>query len=530
MLKLTFWNILFCIPNLILVSFILIILLCCYTVHVYNPPWFDLIQFMVCKSAKTTSLISMVGVNDDIDNDDIISKLPDDLIHHILSFLPTRDVILTCLLSKRWKLIWYSVPALFFANNSDDDNIDDLEKFYNYVNEYLKHRKKGMYFIGDSSITSFKFEMHPSSYRRKDELIDKWLAFAIENNVKEIHFSMYNTFWMIGDLYYLPKIIDKAKYLTILELKEVNLDASCSFSFPSLKTLSLNDVWNGYNAKDDGLAKFLLGCPSLEKLRLHDYAFLDKKFQFVQSSILKFMEFTFEMLSFSYALRIEVDAINLESLVLNGVPLDRINLSSCKKITSLALFDCYCKKNHPSSLEILISNLPLLENLTLSYFNLLHWEYIEYPSQHMRSSSRKPYDDGVMNVVTIKPTSKLTYFCYEGNINFSISVESSNSLYGKIVIHDRPQKDYDTNWFIDMINFLVNLKCSWNMVTLHVSTYKALIWPENLKNICRYPLLNWKHLGVITNCDPEKEIELKDALMWISPSLESLSINEKVLF
>ncbi|WCJ17761.1 F-box family protein [Euphorbia peplus] len=50
---------------------------------------------------------------------DRISDLPDCLIQHILSFLPsTKEAIRTGILSKRWKNQWSRVPVLIFYSTA----------------------------------------------------------------------------------------------------------------------------------------------------------------------------------------------------------------------------------------------------------------------------------------------------------------------------------------------------------------------------------------------------------------------------
>ncbi|KAM6570514.1 hypothetical protein CsatB_018499 [Cannabis sativa] len=136
--------------------------------------------------------------------------------------------------------MWYCVPKLSF---SDSNLENDPKKFYNYVDNYLEHHKRGMYFIPDSAITSFKLRI-AYSYRLSEVChLDKWLSFVAENKVKEMDI-----------------------FVKRLRNNNVELDSRYSFSFPSLKTLSLSYVGLVDN---DVIDKLLLGFPSLEKLQLH---------------------------------------------------------------------------------------------------------------------------------------------------------------------------------------------------------------------------------------------------------------------
>ncbi|KAI3965602.1 hypothetical protein MKX01_010559 [Papaver californicum] len=85
--------------------------------------------------------------------EDRISKLPDPLVHHILSFLPTKCVVSTSILSKGWKYVWVSVPILDFRNwepprilftsYKDYDKqavIVETDKFMDFVDRVLVQR------------------------------------------------------------------------------------------------------------------------------------------------------------------------------------------------------------------------------------------------------------------------------------------------------------------------------------------------------------------------------------------------------
>ncbi|KAJ4783371.1 FBD-associated F-box protein [Rhynchospora pubera] len=62
---------------------------------------------------------------------DRLSDLPDDLLLHIMCFLPTRLAVNTCILSKRWRNLWRYLPCLHFDAYHDDNFVQFITSFFN---------------------------------------------------------------------------------------------------------------------------------------------------------------------------------------------------------------------------------------------------------------------------------------------------------------------------------------------------------------------------------------------------------------
>ena len=43
---------------------------------------------------------------------DMFGPLPDEVLCHVLSFLPSREAVQTCRLARRWRHLWRSAPAI----------------------------------------------------------------------------------------------------------------------------------------------------------------------------------------------------------------------------------------------------------------------------------------------------------------------------------------------------------------------------------------------------------------------------------
>ncbi|XP_026415877.1 F-box/LRR-repeat protein At4g14103-like [Papaver somniferum] len=194
--------------------------------------------------------------------EDRISNLPDSLLHHILSLLPTRLVARTSILSRRWKYIWTSIPILRFRY--DKDSSDPISPtFIDYVDGTL-HRRC----FSDNDIHKFYLR---SSHHLNESRVNTWISNVMSRNVKDFGLVLEQ-----NDSSCIPQSLFACASLTSLLLRVLrDIDFPEYISFPRLKHLRLegikfsNDCWN---------EKFFSNCPVLEDLALLHCRFLTSIF------------------------------------------------------------------------------------------------------------------------------------------------------------------------------------------------------------------------------------------------------------
>ncbi|KAK9937697.1 hypothetical protein M0R45_014470 [Rubus argutus] len=111
--------------------------------------------------------------------EDRISQLPDAVLRHILSFIPsTKCVVRTSILSTRWKDVWACVPNLYL----DDLEFSSSADFVAFVDRVL--------LVRDSSAIR-KFRLHFNNGQAEDfSLVDAWIRTAVRCNVVELDLSV----------------------------------------------------------------------------------------------------------------------------------------------------------------------------------------------------------------------------------------------------------------------------------------------------------------------------------------------------
>ncbi|KAL3506445.1 hypothetical protein ACH5RR_031827 [Cinchona calisaya] len=150
---------------------------------------------------------------------DGISKLPQPIIHHILSFLEPKEEAKTSLLSKAWLSRWNTRPILHFIYSHDwgssyDTDIQVIktihENFMNCIDTTLlryHHQKNG--------IDTLNLRLYNFPFVSPDDA-DRWLQIAVENGVKRLSIRIYN-------YYVLPQTVFEAKSLLELSLSKCRL-------------------------------------------------------------------------------------------------------------------------------------------------------------------------------------------------------------------------------------------------------------------------------------------------------------------
>ncbi|GLT62832.1 hypothetical protein SLA2020_354370 [Shorea laevis] len=207
---------------------------------------------------------------------------------------------------------------------------------------------------------------------------------------------------------------------------------------------------------------------------------------------------------------IEIEASNLESLLIKLSEPCQINLLPCENLNKLELYSATVTDKW---LHGVLSKHPLIESLNLNRCDML--KRIKISSDRMKSLTFFRCSELVeINVVTPN-LHRLEYCGYVISFSSNISTLSEVKLEFARPIALNAQK----------IEFLTKLNHP-KLLTWRVGSTQNVITSKEFRKIQPSPLYNVKQLKLLAVFIPTRDEinKLVDALLWISPLLETLSI------
>jgi hypothetical protein len=167
--------------------------------------------------------------------EDRISSLPDDVLQHVLGFLPAVDAVHTSALARRWRYLWKSMRCLRieYDGRYDSDSDSDIDDFViKFINCLLLLR--------DPSCTLDKVELH-CELNHDTPYVNIWIQHALlcQAQMLSIYFTSVDWYY---DLDFPPLV---SRHLIRLELRNVDLvvnDLDFS-SCPALDVLKIKDCF-----------------------------------------------------------------------------------------------------------------------------------------------------------------------------------------------------------------------------------------------------------------------------------------------
>ncbi|KAJ3691523.1 hypothetical protein LUZ61_020687 [Rhynchospora tenuis] len=198
---------------------------------------------------------------------DRLSDLPDALRLKILSSLDAKELVQTCILSKRWRNLWASVTYLHFdyAAFSSQSSQESHKRFMKFVNSFLlsidKATKLDMFHLtcclGDGDFYSgIGIDIFPFAC--------KWITLAVEHKIKKLQLELSNYDCLrVPDLLFVCDSLEELDLsLNVLDNKKFVEVRPEKVNLPKLKRLDLSFIF----IDGDYMEKFVNGCPVLESL------------------------------------------------------------------------------------------------------------------------------------------------------------------------------------------------------------------------------------------------------------------------
>ncbi|XLR42826.1 hypothetical protein S83_027486 [Arachis hypogaea] len=201
---------------------------------------------------------------------DRISDLPDSILLHILSFLPTKTAFFTTVLSRRWTHLCHDLQHFDFnqiqfhnGNQTCSDFSSSRKRLFAIVNWFLSRHKA-------PPIRTFRLTCDLALF---DEYttVEWFIRKVLGPNLQELNLNLQLSIFGLPDRkVVIPNSVFSCASLVTLRLNGGNVtflspsSSSCGYRLPSLKTLEMHNV----KASIDDVAELLSHCTALETLIL----------------------------------------------------------------------------------------------------------------------------------------------------------------------------------------------------------------------------------------------------------------------
>ncbi|GFP89764.1 putative F-box/LRR-repeat protein at3g42770 [Phtheirospermum japonicum] len=244
------------------------------------------------------------------DDEDRISKLPDDILHQILSSVNTKQAVQTSVLSSRWRRLCYSMPNLSFdfellllqsrkgTPTWSSHNPEYMSRFTRFVTQFLSRR--------DNTSTIDRFRLASKDRSTDSIFVGKCIDYAIHHGAR--HLDIDVNCHPTPPLKYFPNSLFASEALQALKLKQytnsIVVPKQPFVIMPNLKTLHLDsfefrdDINDPYRFPTEPFSGF----PSLEELTIRD---CEVSGLIIRSSRLRALEISFSHPLYSRQAKIE---------------------------------------------------------------------------------------------------------------------------------------------------------------------------------------------------------------------------------
>lgn len=197
--------------------------------------------------------------------EDRISKLPDEILAHILSFLSVKEAADTSVLSKRWLPLWTYIYRLDFNATKPLTEVALNRKLRKrHMNKYIRWVNRTLQMCKVQRLDQFRVCFDLDNFAQHE--IDRWLEFAVARKVQRLELDLSKAGELpqpFTDRYNFPaQHIGLNDYAAQPRLNYVHKLPPLLRNFMSLKVLLFKSV----NVTGEVLEFFLYNCPSLEEM------------------------------------------------------------------------------------------------------------------------------------------------------------------------------------------------------------------------------------------------------------------------